>query len=60
MTKSANDGWMEQLGFVVRQHDELTWLLLDDCGNEREATMTERVLWDSLMAATGKFVQSPG
>lgn len=59
MTKEAIDGWMEQLGFVVRQHDEMTWLLVDDCGNERVATLNERVLWDALMAANAQFAEQP-
>lgn len=59
MNQEAIDGWMNQLGFVVRQHDELTWLLVDDCGNERVATLNERVLWDALMAANAQFAEQP-
>ena len=52
-------GWMEQLGFEVRQHDDMLRIVVDDCGNEREATLTERVLWDMLMAANAEFVSAP-
>lgn len=55
----ASGGWMEQLGFEVRQHDDLLRIVVDDCGNEREATLTERVLWDALMAANAEFVSAP-
>ncbi|WP_374005547.1 hypothetical protein [Delftia lacustris] len=55
----ASGGWMEQLGFEVRQHDEMLRIVVDDCGNEREATLTERVLWDALMAANAEFASAP-
>ena len=42
--------WLEQIGFELREHGNV-WLVVDDCGHEREATMTERVLWDALMQA---------
>lgn len=42
--------WMSELGFEVRRNDDV-WLLVDDCGNEREATLNERVLWGALLNA---------
>lgn len=51
------EGWMDQLGFEVRQAGEMLWLVVDDCGGEREATLTERVLWDALMTATAQFAE---
>ena len=55
----ASGGWMEQLGFEVRQYDDMLRIVVDDCGNEREATLTERVLWDALMAASAEFAEAP-
>lgn len=55
----ASGGWMEQLGFEVRQHDDMLRIVVDDCGNEREATLTERVLWDALMTANAEFAEAP-
>ena len=43
--------WMAEFGFEIRHDDNGVWLLVDDCGNEREATLNERVLWDALTAA---------
>lgn len=43
--------WLAILGFEIKKVHQV-WLLIDDCGNEREATLTERVLWDALMEAT--------
>ena len=45
--------WLEQLGFELREHGGVR-IVVDDCGNEREATLTERVLWDALLEANGK------
>lgn len=45
--------WMERLGFELRQHDDMVWIVVDDCGGEREATLTERVLWGALMEESG-------
>ena len=42
--------WLEHLGFELVERDGV-WLVVDDCGHEREATLTERVLWDALMQA---------
>lgn len=33
--------WLEQLGFELREHGGVR-IVVDDCGNEREATLTER------------------
>ncbi len=46
-------GWLEHLGFELREHGGVR-LVVDDSGNEREATLTERVLWDALLEADGK------
>ena len=46
-------GWLDQLGFELVEHGGVR-LVVDDCGNEREASLTERVLWDALIEADGK------
>lgn len=51
------DGMLPQLGFGVKTVQGVA-LLIDDCGNEREATMTERVLWDALICANSEFSRS--
>ena len=58
MSDQALDGWMAQLGFVLWKDENEFWLVLDDCNNEREATLTERVLWDALMTASATFAES--
>lgn len=57
VSDSAFNGWIEQLGFGIKRINGVA-LLIDDCGNEREATLNERVLWDALISATSEFVQS--
>ena len=48
------EGLLPQLGFGVKTVQGVA-LLIDDCGNEREATITERVLWDALICANSEF-----
>lgn len=54
MAQDWLDGWGAQLGFAVKTVQGVS-LLVDDCGNEREATLTERVLWEQLISATSEF-----
>lgn len=51
------DSWVDQLGFGIKSVSGVK-LLIDDCGNEREATLNERVLWDQLIASTSMFSES--
>lgn len=46
--KGGECDYMERLGFELEEKSGV-WLVLDDCGNEREATLTERVLWDEVL-----------
>ena len=45
-----NTALVEQLGFELKE-ERGVWLLVDDLGEYREATLNERVLWDALTAA---------
>lgn len=49
--------YLSDLGFELYEKDGV-WLVVDDCGNEREATLTERVLWKALMESDGKLTIS--
>lgn len=40
--------WLEYLGFYLEKQDDV-WMVIDQIGESRTATMPERVLWDVLM-----------
>lgn len=48
--EARRSDWLSKLGFELRQDGDV-WLLVSDFGGEREATLSERVLWKELLAA---------
>lgn len=40
--------YLAELGFMLEKRGDV-WLVIDDCGGEREATLNERVLWDAMI-----------
>ena len=42
--------WLEYLGFYLEKQDDV-WMVIDQIGESRTATMPERVLWDALIEA---------
>lgn len=52
---AVDAAWMEQIGFELHEHTDGTWMVIDDCGNERPANLTERVLWGQLIATSAIF-----
>ena len=49
---TADRKWMEQLGFDLEDKGSMVplWVVVDDCGGERPASLAEIVLWTSLTA----------
>ena len=49
---TANRTWMEKLGFELEDKGTTTplWVVVDDCGGERPASLAEVVLWTYLTA----------
>lgn len=49
---TADRKWMEQLGFELEDKGSMIplWVVVDDCGGERPASLAEIVLWTSLTA----------
>lgn len=49
---TADRKWMEQLGFELEDKGSMIplWVVVDDCGCERPASLAEIVLWTSLTA----------
>lgn len=40
--------YLAELGFMLEKQGDV-WLVIDDCGCAREASLTERVLWDAML-----------
>ena len=49
---TADRTWMEKLGFELEDKGSMVplWVVVDDCGGERPASLAEIVLWTSLTA----------
>lgn len=49
---TADRKWMEKLGFELEDKGSMVplWVVVDDCGGERPASLAEVVLWTSLTA----------
>jgi len=49
---TAGRNWMEQLGFDLEDKGSMVplWVVVDDCGGERPASLAEIVLWTYLTA----------
>ena len=49
---TAKIAWMEKLGFELEDKGSMVplWVVVDDCGGERPASLAEIVLWTCLTA----------
>ena len=49
---TAGRNWMEQLGFDLEDKGSMVplWVVVDDCGGERPASLAEVVLWTYMTA----------
>ena len=44
----TKSGWLAYLGFYLEEQDDV-WVVIDQIGESRTATVPERVLWEALM-----------
>lgn len=51
--------WMEHLGFELDAEADGIWQVIEDTGERREATLTERVLWKELTAICASLAATP-
>ncbi|CAM4308253.1 hypothetical protein COAQ111491_16395 [Comamonas aquatilis] len=53
------EDWMEHLGFELDAEADGIWQVIEDTGERREATLTERVLWKELISIRAALAATP-